>query len=55
VYLDPDSKTYNLFAGKYIPRNFVIGKDGLIKWASAGFIQKEFDEMIKLIEEELTK
>lgn len=55
VYLDTEAKTYNLFASKYIPRNFVIGKDGKIKWASTGFVQKEFEKMIKLIEEELKK
>lgn len=53
VFLDPDAKTYNLFASKYIPRNFVIGKDGKIKWTSTGFRESEFNEMIKLIEEEL--
>ncbi|MCX6169710.1 MAG: TlpA disulfide reductase family protein [Ignavibacteriales bacterium] len=55
VYLDPDTKTYSQFATKYIPRNFVIGKDGKIKWASTGFAQKEFEKMIALIEEELKK
>ena len=55
VYLDTDAKTYNLFASKYIPRNFVIGKDGKIKWASTGFVLKEFEKMINLIEEELKK
>ena len=53
VYTDPAGTTYNLFANKYIPRNFVIGKDGKVKWASTGFKEKEFNEMIKLIEEEL--
>lgn len=55
VYLDPDGKTYNLFASKYIPRNFVVGKDGKVKWASTGFKEAEFKEMIKLIENELKK
>jgi len=53
VYLDPETKTYNMFASKYIPRNFVIGKDGKVKLATVGFNQKEFEEMIKLIEKEL--
>jgi peroxiredoxin len=55
VYLDPNTKTYNQFATKYIPRNFVIGKDGKIKWASTGFAEKEFEKMITLIENELKK
>ena len=53
VYLDTKSKTYNLFASKYIPRNFVVGKDGKVKWASTGFKESGFNEMIKLIEKEL--
>ncbi len=55
VYLDSETKTYNLFATKFIPRNFVIGKDGLVKWATMGFTEEEFSNMIKLIEEELKK
>lgn len=53
VYLDPETKTYNLFASKYIPRNFVVGKDGNVKWTSTGFREEEFNEMIRLIEKEL--
>jgi peroxiredoxin len=53
VYLDPETKTYNLFASKYIPRNFVIGKDGKVKMTTVGFSKEEFDKMIKLIQKEL--
>jgi len=55
VYVDKEAKVYNLFANKYIPRNFVIGKDGNIKWASIGFVKEEFYEMVKVIKEELKK
>lgn len=55
IYVDKEAKVYNLFASKYIPRNFVIGKDGIIKWASIGFIKEEFYEMIRVIKEELNK
>lgn len=53
VYLDKDTKVYKLFASKYIPRNFVIGKDGKVKMATVGFNKKEFEKMIQLIEKEL--
>lgn len=53
VYIDPQAKTYNLFASKYIPRNFVIGKDGKVKLATVGFNKEEFEGMIRLIEKEL--
>jgi peroxiredoxin len=55
IFLDEQAKTYNLFASKYIPRNFVIGKDRIVKWASTGFKKEEFYEMIELIKEELKK
>jgi peroxiredoxin len=55
VYLDKEAKVYNLFANKYIPRNFVIGKDGIVKWASTGFKKDEFYEMVNLIKKELKK
>jgi peroxiredoxin len=55
VYLDKEAKVYNLFANKYIPRNFVIGKDGKVKWASTGFKKDEFYEMVNLIKRELKK
>ncbi|MCX6175201.1 MAG: TlpA family protein disulfide reductase [Ignavibacteriales bacterium] len=53
VYLDKETKVYKLFASKYIPRNFVIGKDGKVKMATVGFNKKEFEKMIRLIEKEL--
>jgi peroxiredoxin len=53
VYLDGATNTYKLFATKYIPRSFVVGKDGRVKWAGTGFQKKEFDEMLGLIEAEL--
>lgn len=53
IYLDKETTVYKLFATKYIPRNFVIGKDGRVKWSSVGFKQEEFDEMIKVINREL--
>jgi peroxiredoxin len=53
IYLDKETTVYKLFASKYIPRNFVIGKDGKVKWSSVGFRQEEFEEMIKVIKKEL--
>jgi peroxiredoxin len=53
VYLDSQTNTYKLFATRYIPRSFVVGKDGKIKWASTGFRKEEFEDMVKLIEAEL--
>ena len=55
IYLDKETSVYKFFASKYIPRNFVIGKDGKVKWSSAGFVKEEFEEMIKTIKAELGK
>ncbi len=55
IYIDKEAKVYSLFATKFIPRNFVIGKDGKIKWATMGYVEKEFKEMVELIKKELAK
>lgn len=50
VACDAKKSVYELFAGKYVPRNFVIGKDGKIALQGVGYTPAEFDEMIKEIE-----
>ena len=55
VASDPQRKVYSLFATRYIPRNFVIGKDGKILMESTGYEKKEFSKMIELIKKELEK
>jgi peroxiredoxin len=53
IGLDPDSTVYKLFASMFIPRNFVIDKNGIVKLASVGYEEKEFAAMIDLIKAEL--
>lgn len=53
IAADPDATLYDTFATQYIPRNYVIGKDGKIKWASAGFSESEFNQMVQIIRNEL--
>ena len=53
--LDTESAIYGKYAVTYIPRNFLIGKDGKIVKASVGYDEAEFVELIKLIEEEIKK
>lgn len=52
---DPKREIYSKYATKYIPRNFLIGRDGKIIFASMGFDQPEFDKMVTLIRVELAK
>ena len=53
--LDTDSSIYKKYAETYIPRNFLIGKDGKVVKASVGYDEAEFAELIKEIEEQLKK
>lgn len=48
--LDPKQEIYKLYASNYIPRNFLVGKDGKIIYLSVGYTTEEFAEMIKTIE-----
>ena len=51
--LEPEQKIYRLYASNYIPRNFVIDRNGKVVLASVGYDPEEFDEMIKTIEKTL--
>lgn len=48
--LDPTQEIYKKYASNYIPRNFVVGKDGKVIYVSVGYEAKEFESMIKAIE-----
>lgn len=52
---DPKREAYDKYAAKFIPRNFVIGKDGKIRLASIGFSEPGFQELIQTIQKELEK
>lgn len=51
--LDPKQSIFKLFASNYIPRNFLIGKDGKIIYLSVGYDDKEFQELILTIDKAL--
>lgn len=50
---DPKREVYSKFASQYIPRNFIVDKTGKIIWQGVGFDQKELEQMIKTIQENL--
>lgn len=52
---DPKREIYGKYAEKYIPRNFVIGKDGKVKLASVGYTESSFREIIRTIQKELDR
>src|SRR5262249_24125209 len=43
---DPKREIYGKYAEKYIPRNFIVGKDGRIKLASVGYTETSFQEVV---------
>jgi peroxiredoxin len=53
--LDTDNSVYKKYAVTYIPRNFLIDKDGKVVKASVGYDEAEFAELVKLIENEIKK
>ena len=48
--LDPKQTIYKKYASNYIPRNFVVGKDGKVIYVSVGYTPDEFAEMVEVIE-----
>ncbi len=48
--LDPDQSIFGKFATNYIPRNFLINRNGRIVLATVGFEKAEFVELVKAIE-----
>ena len=50
---DPDRRIFARFATAYIPRLYVIGADGRIKFQSVGFDADEFRRAVAAVEREL--
>ena len=51
VAIDPEKKVYDLYAKSYIPRNYLIGRDGKVVHATVGFNQAEFEALVEKIAE----
>lgn len=51
--LDPTQEIYKKYASNYIPRNFIVGKDGKVIYVSVGYSPEEFENMLKAIEQAL--
>jgi len=52
---DPGRKIYSLFAEKYIPRNFVLDREGNIIYQVTGFTDEEFVKLKEVLETELNE
>jgi peroxiredoxin len=53
IAVDADKSIYNLFAAKFIPRTFVIDKEGIVKWESGGLGKPQFQDLVGLIRKEI--
>ncbi|MBQ9137747.1 MAG: TlpA family protein disulfide reductase [Alistipes sp.] len=51
--LDPDQRIFRRYATNYIPRNFLIDRDGKVVLASIGYDTKEFALLLQTIEKAL--
>ena len=47
---DPDKKIFNIFADKYVPRNYLIKKHK-VKQQEVGYKKEKFEELAKRLEE----
>lgn len=52
---DPNRDIYSKFAEQFIPRNFLIDRNGTIIYSSVGFKENEFNELKNILEAELKK
>ena len=53
--LDPQREVYDRYASNYIPRNFLIDRDGKVVSATVGYEPEEFEALIATIEQTLSK
>jgi len=51
--LDPERVAYAKYATAFIPRNFVVDREGTVVFQSQGFERPEFDAMIAVLADEL--
>ena len=55
IYADKGKAIYNLFATKYIPRNYLIDQNGKVVYTSTGFSTEEFEQLKAKINDLLNK
>jgi peroxiredoxin len=51
MYADSNKVVYEKFAGKYIPRNFIVDKNGKIVYSGIDYNEQEFAEILKKLDE----
>lgn len=51
IYADEDRTVYSLFAKEYIPRNYIVDKNGKVVYASVSYSETEFRNMLNKLDE----
>lgn len=51
--LDPEQQIYKLYASNYIPRSFLIGRDGKVIALTVGYDEEEFNQFLETIAAQL--
>lgn len=51
VGIDPDKSIYSQYAKSYIPRNYIVDKDGKVVYTSIGYEEEEFAQLVNKIDE----
>ena len=49
VAADPERKMYGKFASMFIPRTYLIGREGTILYQSVGYDEEEFDRLLAAV------
>jgi len=53
LYPDKSREIYNAFATQFIPRSYLIGKDGKVVFKTQGFAEKDFKRLLRTIDNAL--
>ncbi len=53
VGIDPTREIYSMYASKYIPRNFIINREGKVIFTARDFSVEEFEKLVSVIKKEL--
>lgn len=53
LYPDPSRGVYGLFAKQTIPRSYLVDEEGKIIYSTTGYIEKNFSELVSLINNKL--
>jgi len=52
-YADTDRSIYNLYAKQYVPRNYLIDKNGIVQYKSQGYSKADFAELLRKLDKML--